>query len=150
MTEPRPVTAILELLVARWPRAFSIYEARRRPLKIGVHLDILAALDGAVTPDDLERASRVYTANKVYRARCVAGAVRIGLDGEPAGVVTETEAKWSAATARAAKTATKAAPATTTSAAPKPIPQTSVPPVKRLSSLADLRAAAAACKAVTS
>jgi ProP effector len=134
MNEPRLVTTILELLAERWPSAFSIYEARRRPLKIGIHLDILAALDGAVTPGDLGCALRVYVGNRVYRSRLVAGAARIGLDGEPAGIVSEAEAAGPAT----ARSAMKAPPAKTTSGAPKRI------------SLADLRAAAAARKAVMS
>ena len=35
--------AIIELLAERWPAAFSVFERRRRPLKVGVHVDILAA-----------------------------------------------------------------------------------------------------------
>jgi ProQ/FINO family len=60
MTHDPTIRAILELLAERWPSAFSIYEARRRPLKIGVHLDILAALDDAVTADELGRAACLY------------------------------------------------------------------------------------------
>ena len=60
---------MLELSAETWPKRFSIYEARRQPLKVGVHHDILAALDGAVTAAELSRALRVYTGNKVYRSR---------------------------------------------------------------------------------
>jgi hypothetical protein len=60
MTHDPTIRAVLELLAERWPSAFSIYEARRRPLKIGVHLDILAALDDAVTADELGRAACLY------------------------------------------------------------------------------------------
>jgi ProP effector len=137
MTHDPTIRAILELLAERWPLAFSIYEARRRPLKVGIHNDLIAALDGAVTPDDLGLALRVYVSNRVYRSRLVAGATRINFTGEPAGIVSEAEA-------------TQARPKPKAVSAPKPITQTSVPPVKRLSSLADLRAAAAARKAVTS
>jgi ProP effector len=82
------IMAVLELLAERFPKYFSIFERRRRPLKIGVHLDILAALDGAVTADELRRALRAYVANKIYRSRLYAGAARIDLGGEPAGIVT--------------------------------------------------------------
>jgi ProP effector len=84
----RDVAATLELLSERWPNCFQIYERRRWPLKIGIHHDILAALEGAVTPAELGLALKVYTANRVYRARLVAGATRINLSGEPCGVVT--------------------------------------------------------------
>jgi mono/diheme cytochrome c family protein len=69
------IAAVLELLAETWPKCFSIYEARRQPLKVGVHHDILAALDGAVTAAELSRALRVYTGNKVYRSRVRPGAM---------------------------------------------------------------------------
>jgi sRNA-binding protein len=87
----RDVAAVLELLAETWPHCFSIYENRRRPLKIGIHLDILAALNGAVSAEELAQALRCYVSNKVYRARLVTGAIRIGLAGLPAGTVTETD-----------------------------------------------------------
>jgi ProP effector len=83
----KETAAALALLAETWPACFSIYEKRRRPLKIGIHNDILATLDGAVTPAGLSRALRIYTGNKVYRSRLRIGAVRVGLDGEPAGEV---------------------------------------------------------------
>ena len=43
------IAAVLELLAETWPKCFSIYEARRQPLKVGVHHDILAALEKAAT-----------------------------------------------------------------------------------------------------
>jgi len=79
------INAVIELLAERWPKAFSIYEARRRPLKIGIRDDILAALDGALTPVELGRALRVYTSNRVYRSRLVAGTARFNLEGDPLG-----------------------------------------------------------------
>jgi sRNA-binding protein len=92
-------------------------------------------------------ALRVYTANKVYRSRLVAGVARIGLDGEPAGVVAENEMRGPAVAVAAAAAMNRATAAPdlgagvstrTTSAAPKRI------------SLADLRAAAQRRKAVMS
>jgi len=121
------------LLAECWPLAFSIYENRRRPLKIGIHLDIAATLDGAVTPAELALALRCYCANKVYRSRLIAGAVRIGLDGAPAGIVTEKEATQT--------------PTTPASKIPSKAP--TIPAPKRLS-LADLQAAARERKAAVS
>jgi ProQ/FINO family len=85
------VTAVLELLAQRFPRCFSVYEARRRPLKIGIHLDIIERLDGVVTPAELSIALRVYVTNPVYRNRLVVGTPRIDLDGAPVGVVAAQE-----------------------------------------------------------
>jgi ProP effector len=116
------VAAVIELLAKIWPACFSIYEKRRKPLKVGIRLDILAGLDGAITPKELKRALRWYVSNEFYRARVVVGAERVGLDGEPAGPVTPEQS------------ANRQAPA---SAVPKP------PPPPRIT-LADLRAAARA------
>ena len=89
------ITAVLELLAETFPACFSIYEQRRRPLKIGIHFDILAALDGAVAPKELSRALAVYAGNNSYRSSLVAGATRIDLNGQPAGVVTPKQVRLS-------------------------------------------------------
>lgn len=83
------VDAAIALLAETWPACFAVYERRRRPLKIGIHHDVLAALDGAVTPRDLRR----YVHNRHYLWRMVVGAVRVGLDGNPAGAVTSDQEK---------------------------------------------------------
>lgn len=101
-TPDATVAAVLQLLAERWPQVFSIHEFRRRPLKIGIHVEILAALDGAVTPAELCMALRCYCANAVYRKRLKAGAARIGLDGEPAGVITAEEEAYAVLLARLA------------------------------------------------
>jgi ProP effector len=81
------VEAVLELLCELFPKAFVRYQARRRPLKIGIHNDLLAVLDGAVTAAELSHALRIYVSNRVYRERLREGAIRIDLNGEPAGTV---------------------------------------------------------------
>src|SRR5262249_34916946 len=37
--------AAIALLAERWPKCFAVYEQRRRPLKIGIDADIMAALE---------------------------------------------------------------------------------------------------------
>jgi ProP effector len=86
------VAAVIALLAERWPACFSVYQGDRKPLKVGIHLEIIAALDGAVTPAKLSRALRRYTSNRSYRARLIAGAQRVGLEGEPSGTVTAEQA----------------------------------------------------------
>ena len=81
------VQAAVDLLCNLYPKTFAMHEAKRRPLKIGIHHDLLAALDGAVTEAELGQALRCYTVNKVYRSRLKAGAVRYDLTGAPAGAV---------------------------------------------------------------
>jgi sRNA-binding protein len=137
------IGATLELLAEQFPKCFSVFEGRRRPLKIGIHHDVLAALDGAVTPQELGRALRVYVVNRVYLSRLVAGAVRIDLAGEPAGIVTPEQvppprprpARKAAAPVKSpVKGCSKSLPELAVVAAATPGPQ-------RLG-LADLRAAA--------
>src|SRR5262249_2542147 len=125
------------LLCERFPKCFVLYEARRRPLKIGTDKDILAALDGAVTPDELSKALCLYVINKTYRARLKAGATRIDLDGIPAGIV---HTHQTIPDAHRNQNPLKSA-----HPPPSPTPP-SAPPAKR-SSLADLRAAAQRRKA---
>ena len=85
------IEACIGLLAEAFPKCFVVYEARRRPLKVGIHNDIMAALDGAVTAAELSRALGKYTNNKVYRTRLRVGAMRIDLNGEAAGTVAADE-----------------------------------------------------------
>jgi len=70
--------ATIELLAARWPRCFAVYQKQRKPLKLGVHRDILAALDGAVAPRDLNNALRYYCGNHCYLKAEVRGSNPFG------------------------------------------------------------------------
>ena len=147
MSHDPTIMATLELLAARWPAAFAVHQARRRPLAIGIHRDILAALDGAVTPDELSRALRFYTGNRVYLRRIAAGVTRVDLNGAPAGVITEKEAAYARAIERRRlnRLAAKQIAAKQIASAPLPKPA----PPQRLS-LADLREAAQRRKAAVS
>jgi sRNA-binding protein len=89
------IPAVLDLLAECWPNVFPKYERRRRPLKIGIHLDVLAALAGAVTATELAAALSVFTGNMIYQKKCTkVGAPRIDLDSKPAGVVTEEQSQF--------------------------------------------------------
>jgi sRNA-binding protein len=90
------VDAVLELLAERWPACFSVYERRRRSLKIGIRDEVLSALEGAITPQELGAALRSYTGTP---------RPRIGLDGNPCGEVTAEQA--AAAVAKLAAYAAK-------------------------------------------
>lgn len=92
MTTPSRVKSPAQLfrhLSAKWPAAFN--SKAPRPLKIGIHHDI-RALDGELSEDELRRALRAYATMPRYLARLDAGAVRVDLDGEPAGVVSDADA----------------------------------------------------------
>jgi sRNA-binding protein len=132
-------TAAITLLAELYPKCFSLYEGRRRPLKLKIHLDIQAALDGVITPAELHKALGVYCSNQVYLSHTRKGAWRLNLDGKPAGTVTadeEAHAKATLAGIRAKKEAR-----TATAAAQPASPQSP----KRLS-LNDLKDAALARK----
>jgi ProP effector len=117
------VDAAIALLAETWPACFSVFEQRRRPLKIGIHSQIIAALDGAITPSELRRTLGYYTSNRWYLRATVAGAARIDLAGNPAGTICAEEA--AAAVTRLASYKKK--PRATSVPAPSPSPPTPPP-----------------------
>jgi sRNA-binding protein len=146
------IGAVIRLLCDRFPQAFSRGGQDRRPLKIGIHADLMVALGDTVKPRDLKTALRAYTSNASYLRTLSAGAHRVGGDGTSAGTVTsEDEIVAKARLAELVKpppraTVTKpvsAAQATPTasSISPGPPAQLSVPPAPKRLSLADLREA---------
>ena len=89
---------VLALLCARFPKGFfRAYQVRRRPLKLGIHRELVALL-GEIERKLLRKALGLHHQPGYLRAQ-QAGAERIDLDGNPAGVVTEEEAR-TPATAR--------------------------------------------------
>lgn len=134
-TSNQKTAAVLELLAEAWPACFSIYEGRRKPLKIGVRDDILARVAGAIRPRELSRALSVYCASPGYLRSFKVGAERVDLDGNPTSIITVEEAAH--ATAKLARRRKR------TAAAEQPAPP---PPPPRLT-LADLRTSAAVRKA---
>lgn|SRR5262249_27756694 len=130
------IAAAIALLAEAFPKAFFVYQNRRRPLKIGIHLDIQAALNGVITPAELHGVLGFYCSNPAYLSRLRKGAWRLNLDGQVAGTVADDEevrAKIMLAKIKAKKEARTAAA------------KAQAPPIKRLS-LADLKAAAQARK----
>jgi ProP effector len=96
-------TAGLVSLTEQFPKAFSVYEGRRRPLKVGVHLDIVSRLNGVMTPQEVGITLRLYTSANAYLRACRAGADRIDLDGNPLGTVSESDAENAQARLQAKK-----------------------------------------------
>jgi ProP effector len=134
------IQAAIGLLAARFPATFFVFERRRKPIKLGIHLDLLAALGGAITPDELGHVLRFYCGNGAYLHTLVEGAARIDLDGNPCGTVTSNEA--TNAVARIAGAAKRAAARKQSRKAAQPEPP--VQPVQpKRDGLAALRAAAA-------
>ena len=138
------IAATIELLCDRFPETFSRREPQ--PLKVGVHADLLAALDGTVEPRDLKSALAGYTSSVRYLRTLSAGASRIGLDGKPAGTVApEVEAVAKTRLAEVAKaTAPRAKVVPTKGSKPPartPTAENSKRPAPKRLSLADLREA---------
>ena len=52
--------AAIAILAELYPNAFVVYEARRRPLKIGIRDDIAARVNGAIEPHELSLALGRY------------------------------------------------------------------------------------------
>jgi sRNA-binding protein len=46
MKKQEAAAAVIDTLAEKWPNAFFADPQKRRPLKVGVHLDILQALPG--------------------------------------------------------------------------------------------------------
>jgi ProP effector len=84
--------ATFELLASIWPNCFSHRLTNRKPLKIGIGKELAVAVDGALTPKELDTALRLYTTQKAYLRTLKAGAQRVDLDGNPAGTVTPEQA----------------------------------------------------------
>ena len=141
--------SIIASLTESYPGTFSVWERRRRPLKVGIGDDILAG--GTFTRRELGAALGLYCGSRGYLRAMRLGRPRIDLAGTPAGTVTPEEAKVAAdelydaikrAAARKKRQATApAAPPATSENLPAAAPR----PIKRLNP-SDLRAAARARK----
>lgn len=85
----------------RFPVAFA--EGVGRPLKIGIHDDILAAVaDLNYTEGDIGYFLRQWVRRSVYREATVAGALRIGLDGQPVSEIPADQAAFARSALRKA------------------------------------------------
>lgn len=90
---------IRAILVERFPAAFAPKGGEKRPLKIGIFKAIRAELSD-ISENELALALEDYTWGPTYIRGLIAGAERIGLDGNPAGVVTAHEADHAASRMR--------------------------------------------------
>jgi sRNA-binding protein len=138
--------AIMARLCTAFPKSFFVHEGRRRPLKLGIHRDILAALGAEIDPKELSVALRVYTAAVHYLGMQRTGAWRIDLHGNVAGTVTKEEAAI-AQQRLAGIRKRKPKPARVEPKAEKPLQVEVEPPKPRRLGLADLKAAAMKRKA---
>jgi ProP effector len=84
-----------ELLAETFPKCFARKGEEKRPLAIGLHQEILGAIP-EIGYHRLSAALADYTSGPTYLRNVVEGAPRVGLDGEPKGVVTAKEATHAA------------------------------------------------------
>lgn len=85
--------AVIARLADAYPQAFAVYEKRRRPLKLGVRENLVTA---GMDLQEIRLALSVYCRSYGYLRNMRAGATRVALNGEPAGIVTTEEAARSA------------------------------------------------------
>ena len=139
---------LIGVLAERFPACFAVNPSYRRPLKLGIHVDILAQLNDATAPRDLSAALRIYVSNSKYLKALVAGADRVDLNGVPAGTVTAEHAAVARAQYEQRCDKHKAKQKQLAVAPAKPAePPKSVAAAPRRISLADLRMAAQARRA---
>jgi ProP effector len=119
MIDARPV---IDLLCAKFPAAFVLYERRRRPLALGIHREVLAAMP-TLTEAQVRAAMRSYVGNEGYCRACRAGAARINLLGHEAGVVTAAEADHAVARIEGIREWRKKKKAAAKIEAAKPVPK---------------------------
>ncbi|MGQ0286299.1 RNA chaperone ProQ [Pasteurellaceae bacterium 22721_9_1] len=79
---------VIAYLAEKFPLCFSV-EGEAKPLKIGLFQDLAEALadDDNVSKTQLRHVLRQYTSNWRYLHGCRLGAVRVDLQGNPAGVL---------------------------------------------------------------
>ena len=92
--------AVRALLHERFPDCFAGQGEEKPPLKIGIDRDILGAFP-ELGRRQLEVALLDYAHGPTYARNVIAGASRIGLNGEGCGYVTATEAAYAAGRMRA-------------------------------------------------
>jgi sRNA-binding protein len=125
--------ATIKLLCEKFPAAFFQFERCRRPLALGIHKEVAAAMP-TLTKEQISAAMRAYVGNEGYCRACCAGADRINLMGHPVGTVTEAEAansvariegrrEWKKQKKAAAKEAAVRARAAAAVAAARPTPR---------------------------
>lgn len=104
-----PIKEVIAYLAEKFPLCFSV-EGEAKPLKIGIFQDLAEALsdDDTVSKTQLRQVLRVYTTSWRYLHGVKANVMRVGLQGEEAGVVDEQQAEHAAQTLAAAKEAVAA------------------------------------------
>jgi sRNA-binding protein len=122
----RTAIETLSSLRIKFPACFA---GSRQPLKLKIHIDIIAAAP-AIDPANIGRALKLYTGHVGYLRACVEGRARIGLDSQPFGTVSASEAKHAADVLAKVKGKSQPPPALSS-----PLASTSAPPRLTLATL---------------
>lgn len=115
--------ALQSWLIEQYPATFN--PDAPLPLKIGVHVDLLARHPD-LDPATLRRALKRYCERRAYQiALAREGAVRVDLDGQPAGEVLEDQRRFAKAkmSTKPAKSPAPSTPAPTPAPTPPPAPE---------------------------
>lgn len=101
-----PIKEAIAYLAEKFPLCFST-EGEAKPIKIGLFQELADSLadDPTLSKTQLRQVLRAYTSNWRYLHACKEGAVRVGLNGEEAGVVEAAQAQHAAETLAQAKAA---------------------------------------------
>jgi sRNA-binding protein len=130
---------MLKLMAERYPRCFHLFPLHRWPLKVGIHIDLLHDLNGAISEKKINRFLGSYTSGVGYlRNSKKLGAWRYDLAGNHVGKVTRPAARHAKQRLAEIKADSAAAKKGTAEAAETGRPRLS---------LADLKRAALARKA---
>ena len=119
------VQLTLDLLRTRYPHCFNSEDPR--PLKVGIGQDLRDTLPEEVSLPILHEALAFYVGQSAYLESVKAGAARIDLDGNPAGVVQPDEAEYAAKRLERLRQAADAAASLPSPPPPKPNPTPSPP-----------------------
>ena len=77
--------SLIATLADRYPAAFVAERWQaHKPLAIGVDHHLIAT--GLLTPSEVGSALSSYVSRRMYLSACLAGSVRVDLDGKPVGV----------------------------------------------------------------
>jgi sRNA-binding protein len=89
--------SMVSRLKSKWPKAFS---DPPRPLGVGITASIIAQMNRPYyhkTQEEVSNAMEWWTRQPQYLKSCTVGAIRVNLQGQPVGSVSEAEAQFAAA-----------------------------------------------------
>jgi sRNA-binding protein len=83
----RHAAVVRMVIESRFPKAFMPKGFAKRPLKVGIFHDLVAAFSGTLRSWEIEAALADYTGGPTYLRSMIEGAPRIDLEGNGVGTV---------------------------------------------------------------